>query len=413
MPPPRARPGAGRRYLAYGSSITHGNNSLGATGTYAMRMARRLGVDLINLGFGGGAHCEPVLADYIAARDDWDFATLELGINMVTWLDTADFAERVRTFVRTIAEAHPDKWIFCIDMFPFHMDFDPEAERNHAYRAVVRETVAELALPRLVHIDGRDLLRDLPVSARTAAPCAGRDGGDRDQSDSPSGEDAGRMTETDRNDWLKRRNRGFHVTIRDVDCRDFDVQRFIADLKSMHVTFFSFFVGGYVTTYPTALEYQRDSPYLDGRDLTGEIIREAHAAGIKVLGMIDLGQIPEQAARDHPDWCAQDRDGAPVERLPGLYAACPMGGYQNDYVREIVGEILGRYDLDCVKFGGGSFGFSRSICYCPNCRADFHAATGHDLPLRSDWADPAVARLHCLAARPGAAARPRAGRRRP
>ncbi len=190
------------------------------------------------------------------------------------------------------------------------------------------------------------------------------------------------------NTWLHRRNRAFHVTIRDVDCRDFDVPRFIADLKAMHVTFFSFFVGGYVTTYPTALEYQRVSPHLNGRDLTGDIVREAHAADIKVLGMIDLGQIPENAARDHPDWCAQDVNGQPVARLPGLYAACPMGGYQNEYVRDIVAEILERYDLDCVKFGGGSFGFSRGICYCPNCRATYHAETGLDLPVKQDWDDP-------------------------
>jgi hypothetical protein len=189
--------------------------------------------------------------------------------------------------------------------------------------------------------------------------------------------------------WLERRNRAFHVTIRDVDCENFDVRRFIDDLVSMHVTFFSFFVGGYVTTYPTDLAYQRVSPYLDpGRDLAGEIIETAHAAGLRVLGMIDLGQIPEDAARDHSDWCTQDRDGRPVERLPGLYAACPMGGYQNNYVREIVAEILSRYDLDCVKFGGGSFGFSRSICYCPNCREGFREATDHALPEQVDWEDP-------------------------
>ncbi len=200
-------------------------------------------------------------------------------------------------------------------------------------------------------------------------------------------------------DWLQRRNRAFHVTIRDVDCHDFDVQRFIDDLVSMHVTFFSFFVGGYVTTYPTDLAYQRVSPYLDEsadglRDLAGEIIEAAHTAGLKTLGMIDLGQIPERAARDHPEWCTQDRRGRPVERLPGstrseaLYAACPMGGYQNHYVREIVAEILSRYDLDCVKFGGGSFSFPRSICYCPNCREGFREATGHALPEREDWNDP-------------------------
>ncbi len=206
-----------------------------------------------------------------------------------------------------------------------------------------------------------------------------------------------------------RPNRALHVTIRDIDCKGFDVRRFIDDLVSMHVTFFSVFVGGYVTTYPTALQYQRVSPWLEGRDLAGEIIEAAHGANIRVLGMIDLGQIPEQAALDHPEWCAQERppagctqerppagstQGRPAMRVPpssgrpALYAACPLGGYQTDYVREIVAEILDRYDLDCVKFGGGSFGFSRSICYCPNCRESFRADTGHALPQEEDWEDP-------------------------
>lgn len=159
--PPRRDQVPGTRYLAYGSSITHGARSVRGTGGYAMRTAQRLGVDLINLGLGGGAHLEVEMADYIASRSDWDFTTLELGINLVSWLETEAFAERVDTFITRIAEAHRDKWIFCIDMFPFYMDFDPESERNHAYRAVVRETVERLALPRLLHLDGRDLLRDV------------------------------------------------------------------------------------------------------------------------------------------------------------------------------------------------------------------------------------------------------------
>ena len=150
-----------RRYLAYGSSITHGNSGVRASGGYARRTAQRLGVDLINLGFGGGAHCEFEMADYIAGRDDWDLATLELGINMVSWLDTGIFNERLTYFVQTITEAHPDQWIFCIDMFPFHMDFDPESEKNHAYRAAVRDLVEGLEAPTLVYFDGRDLMRDV------------------------------------------------------------------------------------------------------------------------------------------------------------------------------------------------------------------------------------------------------------
>jgi hypothetical protein len=79
------------KYLTYGSSITHGATAIRPTGTYAFKTSQLLGVDLINLGFGGGAHLEKEIADYIAERDDWDFATFELGINMVGWCEVEEF----------------------------------------------------------------------------------------------------------------------------------------------------------------------------------------------------------------------------------------------------------------------------------------------------------------------------------
>ena len=147
------------RYLAYGSSITNGSASIRPTGMYAMRTAQHLNVDLINLGFGGAAHYEPELADYIASRQDWDFITLEMGINMVNWASVEDFSGRVNYFVETIASTHPDKWVFCLDMFPFWRDLDSEDDKPTQFRRVVRETVQRLNLPRLVHIEATSLLK--------------------------------------------------------------------------------------------------------------------------------------------------------------------------------------------------------------------------------------------------------------
>ena len=147
------------RYLAYGSSITHGSTAIRPTGTYAMRTAQLLGVDLINLGFGGGAHCESQMADYIAERSDWDFATLELGINMQASFETAEFKKRVEYFVEKIATTHPDKWIFCIDLFTFYADFDPASTKQNDFRKIVKETVKRLNMPKLIHLDGREILK--------------------------------------------------------------------------------------------------------------------------------------------------------------------------------------------------------------------------------------------------------------
>ena len=142
--------------LFYGSSITHGAHALRPTGSYAMRTAERLGVDCLNLGSGGGAHLEPQMADYMAERDDWDFASLEMGINILD-IDNDDFAQRVEYFVTRLAQAHPDKWIFCIDVFTSRNDLDNK-EKVNAFREIVRHQVESLNMPRLVYISGRDLL---------------------------------------------------------------------------------------------------------------------------------------------------------------------------------------------------------------------------------------------------------------
>jgi len=155
--PPRPEQTPARKMLAYGSSITHGGGAVRPTESYAMLTASSLGMDLINLGFAGSAHMEAEMARYIARDVDWELATLEMGINVIDSWPVEQFREQVQVFVREIATAHPDRWIFCIDLFTCvnDLDHDPLIE---AYRQVVRETVAELALPKLVYLNGQSLL---------------------------------------------------------------------------------------------------------------------------------------------------------------------------------------------------------------------------------------------------------------
>jgi len=150
------------KYLAYGSSITHGSAALRPSGSYAMRTAQLLGVDLINLGFGGGAHLEKEMADYIAERNDWDFTTLEMGINMVGGFEVDEFQKRVEYFIPKIAEKNPDKWIFCIDIFTFNGDFfDDYKGKEKKFREIVKNTVENLNMEKVVHISGKDILKSV------------------------------------------------------------------------------------------------------------------------------------------------------------------------------------------------------------------------------------------------------------
>lgn len=154
--PPKPEDVPEKRYLAYGSSITHGSLALLQCNTWTARVAENTKSDLINLGFAGSACLEPEMADYIANRTDFDFATLEMGINILG-IDPEDFRNRVRYFVSTVASSHPESKVFCIDVFRCEDDLNGGA-RASAFRRIVGEVLSELKLSNTVHIDGMKML---------------------------------------------------------------------------------------------------------------------------------------------------------------------------------------------------------------------------------------------------------------
>lgn len=152
------------RYLAYGSSITQGAYAPLGTGTYPAVVARLLQADPLNVGFGGGAHLEPELADWLAARPDWDFASLEMGIN-VMGLEPEAFRQRVRRFLAPFAADPARRPVFCLDLLPSQGEIaGPAAAKAAAFRAVVAEEQAAAGaahLHRLDYCGGLTRLSDL------------------------------------------------------------------------------------------------------------------------------------------------------------------------------------------------------------------------------------------------------------
>ena len=65
------------------------------------------------------------------------------------------------TFIRDRA-AQEGTTVFCTDMFTFAADLGANPARNAEFRRVVREAVRKIGSPRLVHLDGRRLLRSIP-----------------------------------------------------------------------------------------------------------------------------------------------------------------------------------------------------------------------------------------------------------
>ncbi|MES2693137.1 MAG: SGNH/GDSL hydrolase family protein [Verrucomicrobiota bacterium] len=154
--PPRAEQVPARSYLAYGSSITHGSYALRAGETYPAQVGRALDVNVFNLGLGAAAYLEPEMAQWIARRRDWDFASLELGVNLLRPISTEEFARRVQLFLHTIVTAHPRRPIFVIDIFTSGKELEADPKRAE-FRRVVREAVGALKSEYVRHLDGRAL----------------------------------------------------------------------------------------------------------------------------------------------------------------------------------------------------------------------------------------------------------------
>ena len=167
--PPAAAELPGRRYLAYGTSITEGAASSALHTNYVTRVARDCGFDALNLGCSGSAYCESAMADHIADRDDWDVATLALSVNMANTggFPPEEFAARAEPFVDTIAGVHPEKPVACITLFSYFDDVTESGDADHAaaYREVLRDIVETSPHDNLSLVEGPDLL---PLSGLTS-----------------------------------------------------------------------------------------------------------------------------------------------------------------------------------------------------------------------------------------------------
>lgn len=158
--PPQEAQVPARRFLSYGSSITHGNASVAPSASYVGRLSQKLGMDALNLGLGGGAHLESEIADYLAARSDWDCATLEMGINIVGSVACDEFERRVRYLLEAVAGRNRDKPVFAIDLYTCRYDLQGD-DKIVAFRAIVGGVVRTLNLPHVIHVPGNALLTAL------------------------------------------------------------------------------------------------------------------------------------------------------------------------------------------------------------------------------------------------------------
>lgn len=149
--PPEPADCPAQTYLAYGSSITHGSLSLAAPYAYPVRIAQKFHCDTLNFGMAGTARAEAAMAEYIVRRNDWDFASVELGINMLSFSAEA-FLNRVDRFLQILSQ--DPRPVFLTSIFGFNdPKWQSQAER---FRGIMSEMADKY--PKFTFTDGRELL---------------------------------------------------------------------------------------------------------------------------------------------------------------------------------------------------------------------------------------------------------------
>ncbi|RVU19916.1 lipase [Streptomyces antnestii] len=183
-------PEGGRKvWLHHGSSISHGSDAAGPSSTWPALAAGLGGVDLVNLGLGGGALLDPFTAR--AMRDTAaDLISVKIGINVVNadLMRLRAFTPAVHGFLDTIREGHPTVPLLVVSPIhcPIHEDtpgpsapdFGNLIEGRLQFRAagdpaeraagkltlnVIRDELAGVVEqraaddPNLYYLDGRDL----------------------------------------------------------------------------------------------------------------------------------------------------------------------------------------------------------------------------------------------------------------
>lgn len=195
--------------------------------------------------------------------------------------------------------------------------------------------------------------------------------------------------------WWITPHRMIQTNLREIDAT-MDTDLYVREVKEFGANVALFNVGGIVANYPTELPYHWRNTHMQG-DLVGTVLPKLHAADIKMIGRFDFSKINEKFAAEHPEWLYLSEKGENVN-YNGQVHTCLTGGYQQDYMFQILDEAVSKYSLDGLFFNMIGFpqtDYSRvfhGVCQCENCKKSFKAYCGLKLP-RHDGDSKVLAKL--------------------
>ena len=189
--------------------------------------------------------------------------------------------------------------------------------------------------------------------------------------------------------WMTEPIRWVQTNLRQTDA-GLDAVRLTSQLADMRANVVLMGMGGIAAYYPTQVEFHYPSPNLPpGHDMFGDVVREAHARKIRVVGRFDFSKTRKAVFDAHPEWFFRQRNGEPVI-YNGLYSSCINGGYYRVQAMKILAEALDRYDVDGLffnMFGNQSRDYSGrevGLCHCDTCQRKYREAYHKEIPDKPD-----------------------------
>ncbi|MFC4323723.1 alpha-amylase family protein [Litchfieldia salsa] len=182
--------------------------------------------------------------------------------------------------------------------------------------------------------------------------------------------------------------RMIQTNFREIDMENIDAVSYAKDLKEFGATLVLLNAAGITASYDSNLPFQPNSEYLNG-DSLNKIIEECHKQGIKVIARTDFSKIQYSVYEKNPDWAYRTREGK-IVNYNGYVHTCLNGGYQQEYMFEILQEVLTTHEFDglfCNMSGFLVVDYSYKYhgpCHCENCQRKFKEQYGLELPEKDD-----------------------------
>ena len=200
---------------------------------------------------------------------------------------------------------------------------------------------------------------------------------------------SGPATAPDTRWWMTEPIRFLQTNLSETDST-VDPHQLVSAVADVGANTFLVNMGGIVAQYPTRVAFHYPSAFLPvGRDLFGDVLRDAHARGMRVVGRFDLSKTQKPAYDAHPEWFFRRADGQPAI-YNGLYSTCINGDYYRKHALTILSEALDRYEVDGLffnMFGNPATDYSgvpMGPCRCDACLARFRRRYNRDVPAAAD-----------------------------